>query len=137
VHTSPEGATIWLDGKSQGMTPKKLKLPPEAKELRLVRPGFQMKVLGLDAAVASRVEEQLAPTSAPPWGESTLKVECHTKDRFPVLVDGQEIGLLCPTGKLGLVPGKHEIAIFDPATGDKHAQMVEVTGANHRVKFVQ
>jgi hypothetical protein len=137
VHTSPEGATIWLDGKNLGMTPKTLKLPPEAREMRLVRPGFQMKVLGLGAAIGSKVAEELAPTAAPPWGESVLKVECHTRDRFPVLVDGQEIGLLCPTGKLGMVPGMHEVAIFDPATGDKHAQMVEVTGSNYRVRFVQ
>jgi hypothetical protein len=135
IRTVPPGATAWLAGKARGTTPVTLAVPAEARELRLVRPGFQTKVIPLDGATPRVLEQELVSTRAPMWGEAQLNVECKEKVKMPVLIDGEEIGLLCPTGFIGLSVGTHEIGLLDPATGQRHVQTVNLSKGQKRVRI--
>ncbi len=134
IRSNPAGATIWFAGRERAKTPAELPLPPSAA-LTLVRPGFQMARITLSGA--SPVDLTLSPTVAPAFGQATLRIMCRTRGRFPVLVDGSEVGLLCPIERLGLRPGAHEIAIFDPATGETQTQHVDMKAGVKTVKFAR
>jgi hypothetical protein len=135
IRTVPPGATAWLAGKARGTTPVTLAVPPDARELRLVRPGFQSKVIPLDGSTPRLVEQELVSSRAPLWGEAQLNVECKEKVKMPVLIDGEEIGLLCPTGFIGLSPGSHEVGVLDPATGQRHVQTVTLGKGQKRLRI--
>ena len=112
-----------------------LAVPPDARELRLVRPGFQSKVIPLDGSTPRVVEQELVSSRAPLWGEAQLNVECKEKVKMPVLIDGEEIGLLCPTGFIGLSTGSHEVGVLDPATGQRHVQTVNLSKGQKRLRI--
>jgi eukaryotic-like serine/threonine-protein kinase len=133
VVSNPSGAVIWMAGKMKGITPTKLKVDQGISQLRLVRPGYRTKTVNLGESAV--IEEELVPALLPPWGKAVLKVECRTRGKFPVLIDGQEVGQLCPTGRLGIQPGAHEVAILIPATGVVHRQKVTLYSGARRVKF--
>jgi hypothetical protein len=135
IRTDPPGATAWLAGKARGTTPVTLAIPADARELRLVRPGFQSKVIPLDGSTPRVVEQALVSSRAPLWGEAQLNVECKEKVKMPVLIDGEEIGLLCPTGFIGLSVGSHEIGVLDPATGQRHVQTVTLNKGQKRLRI--
>jgi hypothetical protein len=135
IRTDPPGATAWLAGKARGTTPVTLAIPADARELRLVRPGFQSKVIPLDGSTPRVLEQELVSSRAPLWGEAQLNVECKEKVKMPVLIDGEEIGLLCPTGFIGLSVGSHEIGVLDPATGQRHVQTVTLNKGQKRLRI--
>jgi hypothetical protein len=135
IRTDPPGATAWLAGKARGTTPVTLAIPADARELRLVRPGFQSKVIPLDGNTPRVLEQELVSSRAPLWGEAQLNVECKEKVKMPVLIDGEEIGLLCPTGFIGLSVGSHEIGVLDPATGQRHVQTVTLNKGQKRLRI--
>jgi hypothetical protein len=61
------------------------------------------------------IRKTLTPVATPVRGNGFLDVECQTNGKFPILVDDEETGLLCPTKMLPTTPGKHGVGIFIPA----------------------
>lgn len=135
ISTEPAGALIWFGEKERGTTPAKLKLPAGTKDVRLVRAGHKVVVIRLSAVTGATIEEKLEPTVAAPWGKGVLMVECASKGKRPVLIDGVESGLLCPSGRVGLSPGKHEVGVMDPSTGEIEKRDVEVGSSTKHVRF--
>jgi hypothetical protein len=48
----------------------------------------------------------------PMTGSVGLNVGCTTEGKYPVFVDGREIGALCPIAGIRLEPGKHMVGLF-------------------------
>jgi len=45
-----------------------------------------------------------------------VRVECMTQGKFPILIDDEETGLLCPSLRVPAPVGKHTVGIYLPAT---------------------
>jgi hypothetical protein len=135
LRTSPPGATVWMAGAARGVTPLRLAVPPGARELRLVRAGYETRLVTLDGGTDKVIEQTLTATSAPAGGDALVSVECTDTRKLPVLVDGRETGLLCPTGFFGLSPGPHEMGVLDPATGERHTQAVTLEKGQRRLRL--
>jgi hypothetical protein len=135
LSSEPPGAAIWVDGKELGKTPSTAKLPAGAKQVRLVRVGYRSATAKLGSATGAALSLPLEPTVAAPWGKAIVVVTCKTRGKLPVLVDGAETGLLCPSPRLGLQPGQHEIGILDPASGEVEKQALELRVGARYVRF--
>ncbi len=135
IGTEPAGAMIWFGGKERGATPAKVKVPAGTKDVRLVRAGHKVALVRLSSVTPAVMDEKLEPTVAAPWGKGVLMVECSSKNKQPVLIDGAESGLLCPSGRIGIAPGKHEVAVMDPATGEIEKQEIDVGTRTEHVRF--
>ena len=59
------------------------------------------------------------------FGDAILDVQCAGANKYPVVLDDEETGLLCPVSRLPVVSGKHHVGIFVPAR--KTVMAVEVT----------
>lgn len=135
--TTPAGAALWLDGRERGETPKTLKIGDGAHALVLVKSGYSSVRKTVDAARGLEVVEVLAPASRPAPGPVGVKVRCKTERKYPVLIDGVETGLLCPTERIDLAAGRHSVGILVPADGQVHAEDVDITDTHDstRVRF--
>jgi hypothetical protein len=114
IESDPPGATVWVDGEERGQTPLALPAPAEGKgRLVLLQAGHRM--LKTTVAAAARGPQKLERVAPPAGGTTGVRVECTTA-HLPVVVDGQETGLLCPTNRIPLAPGPHKISIYVPQT---------------------
>lgn len=113
--TTPPGATVWINGAERGATPLTLQLKPRISRIAVVRAGYVSIREPLDpASIAGEWSRALTPAPIPKWGRAGLAVSCTTAGKYPIIIDGNETGLLCPADHLALPAGPHEIAIFLP-----------------------
>lgn len=117
IASEPAGATLFVDGRSQGRTPAQVTLAPGRHDLVLLLAGMRMRretveVPGAEPAIALPLE----PAVPPRRGSAGLKVRCRTAG-LRIFVDGIDTGHACPSERLDLAPGRHTIALFVPARG--------------------
>lgn len=108
---------VWLGGKEQGKTPLSIKERSGAATFVLVKEGFGTVKMNLQLADGGRYEKVLSAVNPPMEGDARFRAECVTRGKFPIIVDGQETGILCPFSKMRVTPGMHRIGILIPSTG--------------------
>ncbi len=136
ITSRPPGATLWLDGEERGQTPAVVRLPPGAKvRVVLIRAGHRTAKVTLDAADNRRIEETLEPVPGPERAEVGVRVDCNTPERYPVLVDDRETGLLCPTSRIPLDPGEHNVSLYIPESDQTLTRPVTIDTGIKSIKF--
>ena len=125
AETVPPGATVWVDGALKGKTFADIVVGGGRHRIVLFVPGHRMFRDVIDTGPGAIIRRTLVPIAPPMRGDGFIRVECETMGRFPIFLDEQETGLLCPTRQLPTSPGKHMVGIFVPGQG--HAVSVEVT----------
>jgi Protein kinase domain/PEGA domain len=112
LKVSPPGAVVWLDGREVGTAPSTMLTEPGAHRLVLTAPGYRMLRDVIDTSNGMVFEREMVAAAFPLTGSVGLNVGCATEGKYPVLVDGREIGALCPIAGIRLDPGKHMVGIF-------------------------
>jgi len=132
IESTPPGAAIYVDGTRKGKTPQTVDGISDTVSLALILPGYELYTADTAGAGTHRVT--LKPVT-PPEGPAGIKVRCHKKNRYYVIIDGHDIGQLCPTERIGVDIGPHDVEIYDPETEQKRAFHIEVkqTRNSHRV----
>src|SRR5262249_13354889 len=117
IASEPAGATLFVDGRSQGRTPAQVTLAPGRHDLVLLLAGMRMRRETVEVPSAGpAIALPLEPAVPPRRGSAGLKVRCRTAG-LRIFVDGIDTGHACPRERLDLAPGRHTIALFVPARG--------------------
>lgn len=114
LDTSPQGADIWIDGILRGQTPVDIVTGPGAHRMVAIKAGYLMWRAVYDTSRGEFARRELQPTTPPTFGNAFLDVRCPATNRFPVILDDEETGLLCPVRQLPVASGKHSVGIFVP-----------------------
>ncbi len=133
VRSKPKGATIYLDGTKVGRTPMTVEATGDSFRLALILPGHRLYTEDIQGKGAVDVAlEEVTPFN----GRAGIKVRCKKKNRYYVIVDGEDTGMLCPTERIGVSLGEHTVEIYDPVTDsrNKFKAVVEETRHSLRVK---
>ncbi len=131
LDTRPSQANVWVDGVLRGKTPVDLATGPGSHRVVIIKPGYRMLRAVFDTTRGDFARRGLQPVAFPSFGDAVLDLRCEHADLYPVLVDDEETGLLCPVPRLLVPSGKHQVGIFVPAKGTVLA--VEVTASTGRV----
>lgn len=113
--TAPPGAMVWVDGILKGKTFTDIVVGEGGHRVVLVAPGHRMFRDVVDTTTGAIIRRTLATIDPPIRGNGFIDVECRTGGRFPVLVDEEETGLLCPIKMMPTSTGKHLVGIFVPS----------------------
>lgn len=136
IKVSPTGAVVWLDGKEAGSSPSTMITEPGAHRLVITAPGYRMLRDVVDTTNGAVFEREMVPAIFPLTGSVGLNVACATEGKYPVVVDGKEIGSLCPIAGVRLDPGKHMVGIFVIPENRIFTQDREIIAERpHRVQF--
>jgi hypothetical protein len=112
LKVAPAGARVWLDGKDVGSTPSTILTLPGAHRLVITASGYRMLRDVVDTSKGVLFERDMVPAIFPLTGSVGLNVACATEGKYPVFIDGKEIGALCPISGVRLDPGKHMVGVF-------------------------
>ena len=107
VKVNPPGAAVWIDGQEVGTSPSTMITEPGAHKLVVTAPGYRMLRDVIDTTQGAVFEREMVPAVFPLTGSVGINVACSTEGKYPVLVDGKEIGALCPIAGVRLDPGRH------------------------------
>jgi hypothetical protein len=114
AETVPPGATVWVDGVAKGTTFTDLEIGPGKHRVVLTLAGHRSFREEVDTGRGAILRRKLAP--APPnRGGGFVRVECQTVGKYPILIDDEETGDLCPSLRIPAAVGKHAIGIYLPA----------------------
>jgi hypothetical protein len=125
AETVPPGAMVWVDGVLKGKTFADIVVGEGGHRIVLVAAGHRMFRDVVDTSRGAIVRRTLAPIDPPIHGNGFIDVECQTHGKFPVLLDEEETGLLCPAKMLPTATGKHLVGIFVPQ--ERRTVSVETT----------
>ncbi len=109
---NPPGATVWIDGVESGTAPSTMLTKPGAHRLVITASGYRMLRDVIDTTKGVLFERDMVPAIFPLTGAVGINVACPTEGKYPVFIDGKEIGALCPIAGVRLDPGKHMVGIF-------------------------
>ncbi len=112
LKVAPSGAVVWLDGIEKGTAPSTILTTPGAHRLVVTAPGYRMLRDVVETTHGLLFEREMVPAVFPLTGSVGLNVACTTEGKYPVFVDGKEIGALCPIAGVRLDPGKHMVGVF-------------------------
>lgn len=112
LNVTPPGAAVWLDGKEVGSTPSTLLTQPGVHRLVITAAGYRMLRDVIDTSKGALFEREMVPAIFPLTGSVGLNVACTTEGKYPVFIDGREIGAFCPIAGVRLDPGKHMVGVF-------------------------
>ena len=105
VNSTPEGATIIMDGNNTGLvTPDTLEINPGNHELRLELTGYQdyIENFSIEAGNTYTVNANLI--------ENATLIANSTPEGATIILDGNNTGSLTPA-TLEIVPGEHELRL--------------------------
>jgi hypothetical protein len=114
VETVPPGAMVWVDGVLRGKTFADILVGDGGHRVVVIAPGHRMFRDVIDTSAGTIIRRTLAEIAPPIRGNGFLDVDCGTVGRFPILLDDEETGLLCPAKMLPTTSGKHTVGIFVP-----------------------
>ena len=115
IDTSPSQAAVWIDGALRGKTPVDLEVGSGVHRMVAIKPGYRMWLAVYDTSHGEFARREFQAANPPIIGDAFLDVRCPVSDRYPIILDDEETGLLCPVERLPVVSGKHSIGIFVPA----------------------
>jgi hypothetical protein len=122
---------VYIDGALKGRTPLDLPASGDKHKLAVVLAGHKLHRADLDGSVGVNVTLEAATAMRGPAG---IKVRCKSKDRFYVIVDGNDTGMLCPTERIPVEVGEHTVDIFDPVTDATTSRTVVVKDTHNSVR---
>ncbi len=133
IESTPQGAKVYLDGAMVGTTPVDLDASPDRHRLALLLAGHDLHTGDIDGTGLTQIDLKEV---TPPGGPAGIKVRCRKKNRYYVYVDGNPVGQLCPSERIGVAKGKHIVEIYDPLTDSRRSFSVKVkdTRLSVRVK---
>jgi hypothetical protein len=114
VETVPPGAMVWVDGVLKGKTFADIMVGEGSHRVVVIAPGYRMLRDVVDTSHGTIIRRTLAEVPAALRGNGFVDVSCRTADRYPVLLDDEETGKLCPVSMLPTTAGKHTVGIFVP-----------------------
>jgi len=114
VETVPPGAMVWVDGVLAGKTFADLVVGNGGHRIVVIAPGYRMFRDVVDTSNGTIIRRTLPEIPPPVRGNGFVEVSCRTAGKFPVLLDDEETGLLCPVKTLPTSSGKHLVGIFVP-----------------------
>jgi hypothetical protein len=126
LDTVPSGADVWVDGVLRGSTPVDLVLGEGGHRVVLLKDGFRMHKDVYSTTDGEWVRPQLQPVPTWPEGGAYVNVTCKSGNRFPIFIDDEETGRLCPAVMIPVRPGQHKVAAFVPARRTFAATEVKV-----------
>ena len=126
LDTHPSQADVWVDGVLRGRTPIDLVAGPGGHRVVVIKPGYQMLRAVYDTTQGEYARRELERMGPPRLGNAFIDVKCATPNRYPVLIDDEETGHLCPASRLPVVSGKHTVGIFIPTRKTQVAVEVNV-----------
>jgi hypothetical protein len=115
LDTTPSGADVWVDGMMRGTTPVDLKLGPGGHRVVLVKEGHRLLKDVYDTTDGEWIRAQLRPVVVMPASGALLNITCKSEGRYPIYVDDEQTGRLCPTTMLPVNPGLRKISVYVPA----------------------
>lgn len=125
AETVPPGAMVWVDGVLKGRTFADIVVGEGGHRIVLVAPGHRMFRDVVDTGKGAIIRRTLERLDPPTRGNGSIAVDCRTGGRFPILLDDEETGLLCPVKQLPTTAGKHLVGIFVPQ--ERRSISVETT----------
>jgi len=123
IRSTPSGAKVYLDGTYKGKTPQTLEASPDSHRLALIKAGHKLHTAKIEGTGLVNVPLK---TVTPPGGPGGIKVRCKRKNRYYVFVNGDDMGMVCPTERIGVKKGKHVVEIYDPVTDARRTFKVTV-----------
>ena len=114
LDTNPAQADVWVDGVLRGKTPVDLVVGPGSHRAVLIKAGYRILRAVFDTTEGEYARRTLQRAGAPTIGDAFLSVECPTEGKYPIVLDDEETGLLCPVSRLPVTSGKHSVGIFVP-----------------------
>jgi hypothetical protein len=137
VVTTPEGATVFVDGEQKGTTPAQIAVAPGKHALVVLAEGQKMVKREIEVVAGGKVELALeaAKLTAPVAGSDGLKVRCKSQGEIRIFVDGQDSGRTCPNDeRISVAPGMHKIGLYSARTGETHELEREVVEGNNSTR---
>ena len=116
VETVPPGAFVWVDGALKGRTFADVVVGGGQHDVVLIVPGHRMYRGSVATRSGAIIRRSLAPIAPTTSGSASIRVTCATQGKYPILVDTQETGLLCPS-TVAVSAGRHAVGIYVPAQG--------------------
>lgn len=139
VETVPPGAMVFVDGELKGQTFADIPVGPAVHRVVVVALGHRLFRDEVDTTAGVIIRRTLTPVPLPSHGAGFINVECRSKGRLPIFLDGDETGLLCPARLIPATQGRHIVGVFAPA--EHRTVLVETTvepGAKPAVvRFIQ
>jgi hypothetical protein len=93
--------------------------------IAVIAPGYRMFREVVDTSKGTIIRRTLPEIQPPVRGNGFVDVSCRTVGKYPVLLDDEEIGLLCPAKMVPTSSGKHLVSIFVPQ--ERRTVSVEAT----------
>lgn len=123
LDTSPPGATVWIDGVERGVTPLNLALGSGGHRIVVVLEGYRTWREVIDTTAGEIINKKLAAVEITP-ASAFVNVDCKTQGKYPIFVDDDDTGTLCPGQNIPVKPGKHMIGAY--VIPDRKIAAVEV-----------
>jgi len=110
VASQPVGASVWINGKERGRTPVQVKLQSSSAHVVLVLAGYASATIDVTVAEGARVSKELLAVEPPLTGDARFRAECTTQGKLPIVVDGKETGVMCPSPSCAWTPAYTRLA---------------------------
>jgi len=114
LDTVPSGAEVWVDGVLRARTPIDLVIGPGGHRVVLLKEGYRMNRAVYNGDEGEWIRINLLPVTLPAHGEAYINVKCRGSNHYPILVDDEETGRMCPASMLRVTPGRHRVGVFVP-----------------------
>jgi hypothetical protein len=125
AETVPPGATVWVDGKARGTTFTDLDVGPGKHRVVLTLPGYRSFREIMDTTPGAIIRRRMVAVPPEERTGGFVRVECGTFGKYPILIDDEETGHVCPSLAVPTTVGKHTVGIYMPA--ERRVVTVEVT----------
>jgi len=115
LDTSPSQAAVWVDGTLRGQTPVDLVVGAGVHRVVIIKAGYRMLQATFDTTRGDFARRGLQRAGYPGFGDGALELWCEHGDLYPVILDDEETGLLCPVSRLPVASGNHHVGLYVPA----------------------
>ena len=137
VASTPDGATVFVDGEAKGTTPAQVAVTPGRHKLVVLGEGQKMVKREIDVAPGGHLDLTLEAAKLPPpiGGSAGLKVRCKSHGELRIFVDDEDSGRTCPNDeRINVAPGTHKVGLYSARTGEMHEAEHEVTEGNNSTR---
>jgi serine/threonine-protein kinase len=137
VTSTPDGATVFIDGEAKGTTPAQIAVAPGQHKLVVLGEGQKMVKREIDVAPGGHLELTLETAKLSPAiaGSAGLKVRCKSHGELRIFVDDEDSGRTCPNDeRISVAPGTHKVGLYSARTGETHEAEHEITEGNNSTR---